>query len=140
MTRTSRSWISTSWRRSGASEAAPRTVLRLFDDGADHHPGDRAHALEPPHERAPGPAHARADLRGHHARLSHRLYPHGDGRVLCLAFVPQCGPGDCGPTGAGPLRATHVWRDVERSEEHTSELQSRQYLVCRLLLEKKNNK
>src|SRR3712207_7138692 len=28
---------------------------------------------------------------------------------------------------------------VERSEEHTSELQSRQYLVCRLLLEKKKN-
>src|SRR3712207_8300057 len=27
-----------------------------------------------------------------------------------------------------------------RSEEHTSELQSRQYLVCRLLLEKKTNK
>src|SRR5947209_15984796 len=26
----------------------------------------------------------------------------------------------------------------QRSEEHTSELQSRQYLVCRLLLEKKN--
>src|SRR3712207_7515452 len=29
--------------------------------------------------------------------------------------------------------------DVSRSEEHTSELQSRQYLVCRLLLEKKKN-
>src|SRR3712207_7221329 len=28
-------------------------------------------------------------------------------------------------------------RDRHRSEEHTSELQSRQYLVCRLLLEKK---
>src|SRR3712207_7950355 len=28
---------------------------------------------------------------------------------------------------------------AQRSEEHTSELQSRQYLVCRLLLEKKNN-
>src|SRR5947209_11473740 len=28
--------------------------------------------------------------------------------------------------------------DLFRSEEHTSELQSRQYLVCRLLLEKKN--
>src|SRR3712207_7682705 len=28
---------------------------------------------------------------------------------------------------------------VGRSEEHTSELQSRQYLVCRLLLEKKKN-
>src|SRR3712207_7646788 len=27
---------------------------------------------------------------------------------------------------------------LPRSEEHTSELQSRQYLVCRLLLEKKN--
>src|SRR3712207_7027647 len=27
---------------------------------------------------------------------------------------------------------------IKRSEEHTSELQSRQYLVCRLLLEKKN--
>src|SRR3712207_6851760 len=32
----------------------------------------------------------------------------------------------------------HPDRDVRRSEEHTSELQSRQYLVCRLLLEKKN--
>src|SRR3712207_8916213 len=30
--------------------------------------------------------------------------------------------------------------DESRSEEHTSELQSRQYLVCRLLLEKKKNK
>src|SRR3712207_8555255 len=29
--------------------------------------------------------------------------------------------------------------DLGRSEEHTSELQSRQYLVCRLLLEKKKN-
>src|SRR5947209_16668809 len=28
----------------------------------------------------------------------------------------------------------------QRSEEHTSELQSRQYLVCRLLLEKKNRR
>src|SRR3712207_7404281 len=33
-------------------------------------------------------------------------------------------------------RATR--RQARRSEEHTSELQSRQYLVCRLLLEKKN--
>src|SRR3712207_8920065 len=30
--------------------------------------------------------------------------------------------------------------DARRSEEHTSELQSRQYLVCRLLLEKKKIK
>src|SRR3712207_6924981 len=41
--------------------------------------------------------------------------------------------------GARPLRRT-IQREIEdilRSEEHTSELQSRQYLVCRLLLEKK---
>src|SRR5947209_16272894 len=31
-------------------------------------------------------------------------------------------------------------REEDRSEEHTSELQSRQYLVCRLLLEKKKKK
>src|SRR3712207_6905842 len=37
------------------------------------------------------------------------------------------------PSRLGPGR--YVF-DVKRSEEHTSELQSRQYLVCRLLLEK----
>src|SRR5438445_6053374 len=35
------------------------------------------------------------------------------------------------------LPALRDLRDKTRSEEHTSELQSRQYLVCRLLLEKK---
>src|SRR3712207_6942427 len=40
--------------------------------------------------------------------------------------------------GAHGVRPTDRDR-VRRSEEHTSELQSRQYLVCRLLLEKKNN-
>src|SRR3712207_6956746 len=34
-------------------------------------------------------------------------------------------------------RVTDLVGDLPRSEEHTSELQSRQYLVCRLLLEKK---
>src|SRR5258707_14998280 len=40
-----------------------------------------------------------------------------------------------------PVRARKSWTScwVLRSEEHTSELQSRQYLVCRLLLEKKNH-
>src|SRR3712207_7548780 len=46
-----------------------------------------------------------------------------------------------GAPGARPRRrdppaGTYAGR-VARSEEHTSELQSRQYLVCRLLLEKK---
>src|SRR3712207_6884421 len=57
-----------------------------------------------------------------------------------------------GGVGDGPYdRAGHVEARRERqdagaagqaerrSEEHTSELQSRQYLVCRLLLEKKKN-
>src|SRR3712207_8645470 len=35
--------------------------------------------------------------------------------------------------------AVRVSGEDVRSEEHTSELQSRQYLVCRLLLEKKNS-
>src|SRR3712207_6893320 len=42
---------------------------------------------------------------------------------------------------AGLYRGVRTWvrrtRSATRSEEHTSELQSRQYLVCRLLLEKK---
>src|SRR3712207_7925111 len=37
-------------------------------------------------------------------------------------------------------RARTVGLGAGRSEEHTSELQSRQYLVCRLLLEKKKKK
>src|SRR3712207_8581771 len=48
------------------------------------------------------------------------------------------------PLGSvGPRQAHHLLGEVGedelvgRSEEHTSELQSRQYLVCRLLLEKK---
>src|SRR3712207_7716693 len=38
--------------------------------------------------------------------------------------------------GVADVRSSFVLQT--RSEEHTSELQSRQYLVCRLLLEKKN--
>src|SRR3712207_7013799 len=45
-------------------------------------------------------------------------------------------------SGNGLVTAFHssATNLVARSEEHTSELQSRQYLVCRLLLEKKNKK
>src|SRR3712207_7169210 len=63
------------------------------------------------------------------------------------------GQGRRGETGRGRAGDTHIPSPVQylsslsrrrpfggRSEEHTSELQSRQYLVCRLLLEKKKTK
>src|SRR3712207_7794779 len=40
---------------------------------------------------------------------------------------------------AAQARRQPVDHHLDRSEEHTSELQSRQYLVCRLLLEKKKS-
>src|SRR5256884_1496811 len=61
--------------------------------------------------------------------LTHLLRPRRN-RHLDRAFVPAIG-----------FRAGHVARKLLaghfRSEEHTSELQSRLHLVCRLLLEKK---
>src|SRR3712207_7239807 len=53
------------------------------------------------------------------------IYLHAGG----LRLGPRARAGAAAP-GLGEPRAV-------RSEEHTSELQSRQYLVCRLLLEKK---
>src|SRR3712207_7577289 len=43
----------------------------------------------------------------------------------------------CGGGLEGAMLQATLLEGVPRSEEHTSELQSRQYLVCRLLLEKK---
>src|SRR5947209_9019213 len=48
-------------------------------------------------------------------------------------------PPSSGPTDRRGSTASSRW-PTSRSEEHTSELQSRQYLVCRLLLEKKKKK
>src|SRR3712207_8408456 len=45
--------------------------------------------------------------------------------------------GDLPRVGGRGLRGPRAGLGGRRSEEHTSELQSRQYLVCRLLLEKK---
>src|SRR3712207_6997190 len=45
--------------------------------------------------------------------------------------------GDLRDAARGPDHRREDLADRVRSEEHTSELQSRQYLVCRLLLEKK---
>src|SRR3712207_6910524 len=51
------------------------------------------------------------------------------------ATRPRRAPNPEGPTGRRDRR--RAGPSPSRSEEHTSELQSRQYLVCRLLLEKK---
>src|SRR3712207_7541712 len=71
---------------------------------------------------------------------------HGRGPVVVDA--PENGARDVGGQGtvpalpvldslAGLRDLRHVPKVHGRSEEHTSELQSRQYLVCRLLLEQK---
>src|SRR3712207_7369696 len=63
--------------------------------------------------------------------------------VVRIGRAPQAARGiGIGPDPGGPAvgrrsGAERQWHRRERSEEHTSELQSRQYLVCRLLLEKK---
>src|SRR3712207_7060748 len=60
------------------------------------------------------------------------------GRPITVEGEASTSP--CDASGRG-LRSAHDvpgrWPVRRRSEEHTSELQSRQYLVCRLLLEKK---
>src|SRR5436309_4668278 len=56
--------------------------------------------------------------------------------------VPSRGPAHR-PAESGPHRGLRgiLWKSLSRrSEEHTSELQSRENLVCRLLLEKKKKK
>src|SRR3712207_8642425 len=53
-----------------------------------------------------------------------RIYNHSVHSTSLVPFLPSG-------------RKAQAIRSPHRSEEHTSELQSRQYLVCRLLLEKK---
>src|SRR3712207_7403208 len=68
-------------------------------------------------------------------------------RSSSYAVGPQPCAATAGPTTSDasvtrPVTTTSAPADraaAMRSEEHTSELQSRQYLVCRLLLEKKKN-
>src|SRR5437764_14851179 len=57
-----------------------------------------------------------------------------------LPMLSDCWHGFCFRGGRHCTAAVHPHRDgLSRSEEHTSELQSPMYLVCRLLLEKKKN-
>src|SRR3712207_7128559 len=64
------------------------------------------------------------------------LFRSGGARPLPRALRrPRAPLADAGVAAAAADRE----RAAQRSEEHTSELQSRQYLVCRLLLEKKKD-
>src|SRR2546423_4693795 len=66
-----------------------------------------------------------------------------EGRIMVLVFQGSAVVRVvAAPRGraATPQRPAVTCRLCARSEEHTSELQSLAYLVCRLLLEKKNNR
>src|SRR5437763_8218321 len=60
------------------------------------------------------------------------------GRALETRGI-TCEPDVASPTISKSFSFSSALRTAARSEEHTSELQSPMYLVCRLLLEKKNN-
>src|SRR5262249_59222357 len=64
------------------------------------------------------------------------------GQVLCMKLQPPPGTPTLPVIAARNASARYVSNAFNRSEEHTSELQSLTNLVCRLLLEKKkkNNK
>src|SRR2546430_12778705 len=66
---------------------------------------------------------------GQHRRAGRSQRPHGGDRALLRDFSGRRNKSDAAVQGL----------PVRRSEEHTSELQSQSNLVCRLLLEKKNN-
>src|SRR3712207_6869644 len=77
---------------------------------------------------------------GHRHLLRDAVYrggqPDAEGEHPGILAQAQRRRGAAAPQGG---RACALSRLAPRSEEHTSELQSRQYLVCRLLLEKKKN-
>src|SRR3712207_8646347 len=85
-----------------------------------------------------GPPPARADFGFHHAvatasgnaLFAELLLMLNDDIQSAMAVA-------LGITRAGSKERARRVVEEHRSEEHTSELQSRQYLVCRLLLEKK---
>src|SRR3712207_7772004 len=62
-----------------------------------------------------------------------------EGEFRCVLGIPPVASGKCPKRENRKTMASCglAWKHLQRSEEHTSELQSRQYLVCRLLLEKK---
>src|SRR3712207_8150520 len=85
-------------------------------------------------------ARRRARLRAVAARIRRE---HTSNRLLSFDDVRrELAANNRRPRGTRVVEVNEIVGSVgrwRRSEEHTSELQSRQYLVCRLLLEKKKN-
>src|SRR5258707_11958649 len=71
-------------------------------------------------------------------RSNGRALPAGSRKILWKDLKGKTAKIDLVRSDKSPRHPVIVRAD--RSEEHTSELQSRQYLVCRLLLEKKKKK
>src|SRR3712207_8348702 len=69
-------------------------------------------------------------------RSKDQLWGEGERTLACPSWEGSLLPKPKG-IPAWPVKSDSPPEVVVRSEEHTSELQSRQYLVCRLLLEKK---
>src|SRR5690606_40512214 len=73
-------------------------------------------------------------------RIGHARRVLDRGHVLhVLCFDPKAGIAHMFDPDAAAAAARMLLDGEQRSEEYTSELQSRENLVCRLLLEKKNN-
>src|SRR5690606_9269452 len=116
----------------GILETALRSWCRRHGAGAEpqfrqfavlHHVQGRAFPERPVYGLGPG------DLR-------HGAYRcHSARRAAGTARRDELG---AGRGGSGAMRGIALTAALVRSEEHTSELQSRENLVCRLLLEKKN--
>src|SRR3712207_8953768 len=75
-----------------------------------------------------------------HSRPGHLSYPYSPKCLEAFSEVHPPTTYPLWPAQASPHARASAGSDAPpRSEEHTSELQSRQYLVCRLLLEKKKS-
>src|SRR3712207_1798776 len=81
----------------------------------------------------------RSEVGDDRRRRGRRVYDGAAGQGAPAAVAAELRR-DAAQRRADDRRAAAHGRDHLRSEEHTSELQSRQYLVCRLLLEKKNTR
>src|SRR5437870_10980912 len=77
-------------------------------------------------------------LKGHGNHRNLHSFPTRRSSDLEIPERSAC-PARAGGCSARQSRASRARLPDDRSEEHTSELQSRGHLVCRLLLEKKNS-